>query len=306
MIPLWLLYSLGASLSYGVCTMFDKYIPGRINITVTSYFMINSFFAVFGAVLAAMIWPIEDLPTSMILFCMAVGYFAAFNFYCYFQAAVSLEAPVISGFWQMGRVLTILIGFFVFDERITWLQGAGVVIVLFASLLLATEYKLSRLLPQNRHHIATGVYWMLAASILIGINNGFEKFLLLDISAPTVFFYGSFGYTLLGMTGLLVPKFLKDLKHDAKKISPKMYAIIFIRKLFGSGGVFFVMYAMSVGPLSLVSASRATQSLIVFLYVLILPKFGFDFIKEDHAETYKKLPALILIIFGVFLAAEVL
>ncbi len=303
--PLWLLYSLASSASYGFCNIFDKYLPNKIDIAVTTHFMLNAFMTLISMIVAITIWPLQPLAVEIMILATATGIIVGFSFFCYFQAAATLEAPVVSAFWQIGRVFAILIGYYVFDERFTLIQGFGIIIVILGSVLLSTDYKISRLLPKNSHHIAHGFYWMLGASLLLSIGNGFEKHLLFTISTPTIFFYGSLGYVLAGLCGFLFSSSSQTFKKDIKKIRPKTFGLLIIRKLCGSCGLIAVLFAFSVGPLSLVTASRALQSLIVFIYILILPKLGLTFVKQGHEKTYQKLPAMIMVILGVFLAAEV-
>jgi len=96
-------------------------------------------------------------------------------------------------------------------------------------------------------------------------------------------------------------KLRQDVGKDIAKYGYVIILIIFMIFIFEISGVFMNLWALSLGPASLVFSTEGFQSLFVFIIAVLLSIFYPKIIKEeiDRKNILLKISALILMMSGI-------
>ena len=85
----------------------------------------------------------------------------------------------------------------------------------------------------------------------------------------------------------------------------KSIGIVLTSQVTGVGGLLSFVYAVSLGPISLVSALGNTQSIFLLFYTTVLTIFKPHIIKEDISKgpLFLKIIAIVVMVVGVYLVS---
>ena len=183
-------------------------------------------------------------------------------------------------------------------EQLTSVQIAGMVLLIFASLLLSFERSRSF----NGFHI--GFVWAALAGILFAVSHTAAKYIYEAYPFLTGLVWTRAATGLVGLLLLFSPAVWRTFRPKKKKA--KTYAkrhvigIVTFAKVLGVIAVIVLQYAIAIGSVTLVNAMGGLQYILMFLMILFLSAFSPKIFKEYFTRREKIVQsiAIILVVIG--------
>ncbi|MBI4992818.1 MAG: DMT family transporter [Candidatus Magasanikbacteria bacterium] len=264
----------------------------------------------FGALIA---WPFIgfDLLAGMDwLWAIVSGVAFGFALWTFYISVHHGEVTHIGPFnGAMVTIFLYVLGWQFLGEKLSGLQIGGIVILIFASLLLSFE--------KSRKHSGfhVGFLWAIVSGLLFAISHVSAKYLYGIYPFWTALIWTRATTGFVGLLILLSPTVRAALArrspHRADgggaKTKPKTYArrhagwIIAADKVFSVLSNVLIQYAMAIGIVTLVGAISGLQFVLMFVMVLLLTKLLPRVFKEyfTKKELVVELIALVLVVIGL-------
>lgn len=287
----WIILAILAALVWTAVNIIDKFIITKelrdpILATVISGI---STFVLFGVV--ALLFGNILLPLSTIVIAIIAG--AAFNiaillyYFAMSKEEVSRFIPVLSAV----PLFVLFFSFIFLGERFPALTYLGILLLVAGAILISLK-KITR-------RIGINVAFLIAisAALFYALRNIALKFATVQASIWPIFFW-------VGVGGGIVSLFLFAMHHPhiRRKARLGVKHLLFVGSLTAIA-LFIFTIAISIGPVSLVSALLEVQPLFVFLAAAALSVFYPKFLKEKITKSIimQKALAMVLIIVGAVL-----
>lgn len=211
------------------------------------------------------------------------------------------EATHINPFNGALITVFIYIGAYLFlAEKLTPVQMAGIIILVFASLLLSFE-------KSKKHKgFHMGFVWAIISGLLFATSHVTAKYLYEAYGFLTGLVWSKSTVGLVGLVCLAFPSVRALFKKSKKKKDNKTYArkhtgsIILSNKVLSIAANLLIQYAIAIGSVTLVGAMAGLQYAFMFILVLFLTKFFPKVFKEyfTKKELIIEWIAIILIVIG--------
>lgn len=198
--------------------------------------------------------------------------------YSTFRARTSIELGVVSIISKTNIIWSALFGISFFNERLTFLQILGGILILFASMLVGKSNKVNVLFLTNLHA------WL--APIFLTIAIGIDKVLTLYLPSSMILFIGFSG------TALLTPLLFKI----HYKLIKKVLVNAVITATCGTVSYYLLLKVLNTSAFSLVIALFQGSFMLDIL-------FGYFFLKE-HTGLRRKMVSCLLAILGILSLAS--
>lgn len=211
------------------------------------------------------------------------------------QGEASHINPFIGG---VIAIATYLFSYLFFQEVLSSYQIAGVIFVIFASLLLSFE----KSKKHSGFHI--GFLWAVISGLLFAVSHVAAKYIYINYDFFTGIIYtrGSIGF--VGLLTLIYPSVRKSFrKAKTKKAKSKKTSsllLVVINKILGVSAVLLIQYAIAIGSVTLVNAMAGLQYALMFVFIYLLTKFTPRLFKEffTKRELLIEVIALIFVVLG--------
>ena len=296
---MWFLIAIAGYFLLAIVFILDKLIVQK-SVSKPAVYTFYSTIIMFGA-LAVLPFIGFDLLVGMDwLWAVISGVAFGLALWTFYLAVHHGEVTHIGPFnGAMVTVFLYVLGWQFLGEKLSGLQMGGIVILIFASLLLSFEK--SR--KHNGFHI--GFWWAILSGLLFAISHVSTKYLYGIYPFWTVLTWTRAATGLVGLIVLLSPTVRAALKHI--KAKPKTYArrhagwIITADKIFAIASNLLIQYAMAIGVVTLVGAMSGLQFVLMFVMVLLLTKLLPRVFKEyfTKKEIAVELIALVLVVIGL-------
>ncbi len=293
MIQLWIILTLTAAFIWAISSLFDKFILSHelkdpLLATAISGIIATPIFLIPALLLKSPIL----ISFNLILITFFAGVFAAIAFYFYLMAVKRAEISRVISFLSITPIFVIFFAFVFLGERLTSLNYFGIVLLVFGSFLISVKKN-----HDSEYQISKAFFIILLSSLFYALRDVIIKFTYLSISVWSAMFWLG-----LGICFVSVFMFIKHHPHLRKKAVKGVKHLIFIR-IISSFSLLIFLIAISLGPVSLVSALVKLQILLVFAGTLILSRFHPHILKEKITVSIliQKAMAIIAILAGAFL-----
>ncbi len=172
----WLLYAILASLTWGVWGILTKFISGDIN-PFTIHFMFTTG-ALFTLPLVIRRCKIAEVNIKGILFGTGAGILVVLgNVSVYQSFKMGGNASIVIPFTNLYPLVTIMIALTVFKEKLSWVNGLGVLIVVPAIIIISGQSQIFSDPAGTFQSTGPGIWLMFAflSLILFGFYNASQK-----------------------------------------------------------------------------------------------------------------------------------
>lgn len=182
-------------------------------------------------------------------------------------------------------------------EFLTIVNYAGFALLFLAGLVITVEKVKSSLRVNKTLLIALGGAAGIAVSMIL------MKFFYLTENFWNGFFWFNVGGFLGTLVILFLPGNLLHLKNNARLLSRKVVALFLLTAGFVFLADLSILYAIKLGPVSLVYVIGSTQMAFVFIIALLLSRYFPSILKErtDRKTLLKKSVAIAIMIVGLVL-----
>ncbi len=183
-------------------------------------------------------------------------------------------------------------------ESLTAVQVVGMIILIFASLLLSFEK------TRGHHGWHTGFLWAILSALFFAISHTTAKYLYINYDFGVALVWSKSTVGLVGLVTLFFPSVravFKKKKKQAKTVA-KRYAglIVFADKFLSIIANLLIQYAMAIGSVTLVGAMSGLQFVLMFVFIFLLTKFLPKVFKEYFTknELIVQTIAIVLVALG--------
>jgi len=293
----WILLALLGPLFWAGSNIFDKYALDKVsrgNYDFLFFGTIGSFFIVF---LTLGVFGLEYVG-SFILIPIVAGFFLQYSYLFYSYALKREDASYVVPLYITYSVVVLLLSPF-FGETITQLQLISFGVVFLGALVLSLE-KLSFEIFNYRK----GALLMVPAILLISFYVLFIDYSLETLSFTDTFIYDLIGFSLAGLSLMLIPKWRGEIIEGIKTANVKKYSLFLINDTLDLSGHLIYKYALLLAPsASLVAVLGGIQPFYVLvlggLFTIFLPHIVTENI--TRREIIQKVLGTIIILLGIVL-----
>ena len=262
----WIWIALLSAVSAGLVGILDKTLVHHFATSrLTLPLLIGLGQSVVGSVLLAVVpWgsPGPDAIGWALLSGVLWGGSALLVFYVLFDREVSRTMPVFQTFPVFVAPMAVVF----LDERLAPQHWAAIVAAVAGAVLISMR-------RSERHGgmaVDRGFYVLIGASFLAAVATITSK---LAVDALPVL--QTHGFRMLGLAGVLLlaglrPAPMRDVIGFFRRRSPALALFGFNEFVVANGAMLLMLWAISLGPVSLVTAINATSSLFLVIYGVLL------------------------------------
>lgn len=293
----WILLALIGPLLWAGSNIFDKYALDKISRGNYDFLFFGTIGSFFIALLTLGVFGIEYFGLFVLIPIIA-GFLLQYSYLFYSYALQKEDASYVVPLYITYSVVVLLLSP-LFGETITQLQLISFGVVFLGALVLSLE-KLSFEIFSFRK----GALLMLPAILLISFHVLFVNHSLKTISFVDTFIYDMIGFSLAGLSLMLIPKWRKEIIEGIKSATMRKYTLFLINDTLDMSGHLVYKYALLLAPsASLVAVLGGIQPFYVLvlggLFTLFLPSVIHENITRK--EILQKVIGATIIVLGITL-----
>jgi drug/metabolite transporter (DMT)-like permease len=295
----WLIFSIIASIFWGLGVVIDKYLLTKHMQDPFSYQLLYMITEV-PILLLLLFTPIsQDFPWFALGIVGGLGTYLGLMLY--FKAMAIEEASRVISLIYISPIFVLILASVFLQETLSLPMYFGVIFLVLGA--ISVSYRKVK----GRSSITSPALGLLLASSVVWA--GYEvltKYVLGFIEYPSYLFWNFIGTLLIGFLLFCFPKIRCNFLNDIKKVGRTILFWRILNTSMGLIAIIFYYIAISRGFVSLVAAISSMEPFFVFIFTLLLSLFVPRILKEDigkGAITTKAL-AIILIIVGTGLIAS--
>lgn len=294
----WVGISLLGAAVLGLVNIFDKTVMYRYATTPRTLPLIIGFAqTTVGIVVLSITGIPSGAETNMILIALASGAIWGVGAQIFMRVLFTHEVSRTVPISQSYPIFTALIAFTFLGETLRILDWAAIVAVVVGSVLLSTRYDMGyRSIAINRS------LWLLMLCAAIHATSHVSGKVAVD-ELPVLFTHGLRGLS-LGLVFLVInwrPQPWRDVVTFVRERSPALRFAALNELVISQIGLFLLLLALSMGPVSLVIALSSTRSFFLVIYTVIMALVWKGALGEDtsRAAILTKIGSTILIVSGI-------
>ena len=296
MVEVWFFYVLCSVVVWGFSAILDK-------IILTKHLSSFSYFVVFTPpILAAIAGILLFIPVSFdpVPFYSAffAGPLAVLGYYFYAFAMKREEASRVATLSSSYPAFVAVLAAILIGEIFSLKTYVGMAIMILGATLIS--YKrgtLKKLIP------LAIIIMIITANFLYAAEHTISKISMGYYSFWQFFVIYLIGRTFMILPSLAIPGFRKTFVGEIKNLKRKIAFLALFSSVIWLLGMITFFYAVSLGPVTLVSTISIASPLVTLLFVVFMSKFWPRTLKEEIGRTAfsLKLVSILLIIFGLYL-----
>lgn len=294
----WVFFALLAPALWAATNIFDKVLRERyIRDTVVLTIFLGTIYAVFVTVLFVS-FGVADIPFLYHFLMFLTGLVYVVAVLCFIKSLSLEETSRVVPFLQLIPVVVFLFAIIFLGERLFFLQYLAFLFILAGGFFIVLKKDFGKIR-------VTPAFWFLIGDVLI-LAGQQVMFKFLNPKYPD--FWHALPFYMLGIfVGMSSLLFVRSYRERAfkqlKTLEWKGSLIYLFDHIFSVGALVSFLYAISIGPVSLVSVMGSTQPLFVLVYVLIASRWWGKHLREELKGSIVafKFFAILLILVGVSL-----
>lgn len=289
----WLIFALLAYLFWAVCNIIGK-------VLLTKHVRNSLVYVIFvgiAGLLPLLSIPFKSLvipPAQFLITTLITGMLYIYALIPYFQALSIEEVSRVIPLWRFTPLFVLIFSIGFVGEQLGFYEIIAFFLLLFGGILISVK----RL--KETFKLSKALYFMMFSSFLLGIYHTLTKFVYLNLSYYDGFILIRFGSFIGALSILVIKKYRISLIEIFSSINAKIKGIILCCELLNLICLALFNFAVSIGSVSLISASAAIQSIFVLLLASMLSVKSPQILKEEMSTkiVLQKLIAIILIVMG--------
>lgn len=211
----------------------------------------------------------------------------------YYSALRRIDTSVVVALFSLAKITVPVLAYFIVNEKLTFTQYAGFILIVFTSIFLNMEN--SRCIKLN-----TAFWLMVAVSLFLALEAVIYKYILFRLDWGSTLFYVTVFSTLLVLGFLLFRSPRTTIAGDFSQYKKSLKYFLINEALY-QAGLLPEIFALSLIPVMVSEGISATQPLFSLLFGALLYHFYGDRFKEnfDRRQLSKKMLCYFIIILGV-------
>lgn len=295
MVELWFLYVISAVLVWGITSIVDKIILTKyLNPFSYSLLYLPSTLVVVAGIFLFV--PINFNPVIFSLAALA-GAISVIGYYLYAFAMKKEEASRIVALTNIYPVFVAILAAFFINEIFSIKTYVGISLIIFGAVLISYKRNaFKKIIP------AALLLIVIAANFSFGIEQTISKITLNFYSFWQFFAIFSLGKIFAIILSFGIPSFRKSFVREIKHLKRSIFLMLMLSTSVWLLGSIFFYYAVSLGPITLVSTISILAPFVTLMLAVFLSKFLPKILREeiDPITIALKIMAVFLIIFGTY------
>ncbi len=305
----WMIFALLAPALWTIPIIIDKFLLDKFVKDPISYSIVMELLwlvFIFGVIIAK---PISIAFPLMILGILA-GMIGMGGYFIYCKVIQIEEVSRVISLTYVSSLFTAFFAFFIFREIFTFQKYLGILLIVIGAISLSyrrkTRRKIKKRLSILRNlPIIPSLALILVMSLFGSLVSILDKYVLFSVDYWSLFVWIALGELVITSLVLLKSGVRKNLQKTLRnlKINKKFFAFAFITEILAFFGLIASLIAISLGPVSLVSALSAVCPLYLLFGTILLSIFIPKVLKEEISKSTValKIFSTLLIVIGTSL-----
>jgi hypothetical protein len=172
-------------------------------------------------------------------------------------------------------------------------------------LITLTAILISYKKTEKEKALSSALKYMIPFTAILSIYGNINKYLLSYIDYWSLYFWAAIGSAISVLIMFAFKKPRKEFVEIFPSLGKKTFFTSFICEGVYVLGIIFSLMAMSMGPISVISAFSGLQNIFVFGYMIVISLFVPSILKEDLNRNVilQKIVAIIIMFIGTWLIA---
>ena len=277
----WLIVTLISSAFLGLIHISDKVVLSRyIRKPLTLILLIG----VIDAIVGFFMLGFSGIPSEANLFnnlaAISSGAFIAFAIILLQRALYTEEVSRVVPITQSSPIFAALLALFILSESITVIQWIGIIIAVFGSILISLKLDTNT----SKIFLHKSFYSLMLSAMFFGAANVTGKMAVDEMSV--LYSQGlrniTFGFILVSFA--LKSEVITEVKTLFRERSPALTLIMINQGFTAQVGSFMLLWALSLGPASLVATVSASRVIFSFIFTIGLSKIWVVILREDTSN----------------------
>lgn len=261
---LWLLFALLAPLIWACSNLIDDDLVLHRLRNPNVLVGITGLFAGAPALYLFATRMVDVFSWQIACFGVLVGVLSLLVYYPYFRALESTHPANVILLWNVSPILVAVFAFLFLGERLSFVKYFAIGLILLSTVIIETVHA-----NEKKHKMELkAFYWMLLASFGAALQVILEKRLYMESSTASGIAFISIGSFITGSLFFLFRKNRLILKQAFSKSGN----IILLNQCLEISAVVFASIAISLGPVSLVTAIGGSQAIMIMFLSMLFSK----------------------------------
>jgi drug/metabolite transporter (DMT)-like permease len=291
----WIWLALLAPLLWAGSSLFDKYALTHLTRGIYDFLFFGTIGGFFIAILAFLVFGLDEIGVRMLV-PIAGGFLLQFSYLFYSHALKREDASYIVPLYITYSAVVLVVGFF-FGETLMPVQILAFFVMFFGSWVLSLR-KLSFAI----FHFRTAALLMLPAIVFLSFHVLLINHSLNILSFTDTYIYDAAGFSLAGLSLMLVPMWRREIMRGIKTGTPRKFGLFLFNGALDVSGHLIFKYALLLAPsAALVAVLGGIQPFYVLilglLFTLLLPRIISENITKK--EIAQKMVGVIVIFIGI-------
>lgn len=293
MVSLWIILVVIAAFLWTIVSLIDKFVLSHeMNDPILASVIAGTMTSILFVFASLFSRNQIIISYNLILLSLFAGIVYTIAIYLYYYAVKKGEISKVVSFLSVTPIFVLILAFLFLNEKLILRNYFGIFLIVFGAFLISLKKN------RNSEYSVSRVFLIVVgASILLSLRDFAVKYGSLQVSIWSILFWIGIGSGLMSFY-----LFYKHHPHVRKK-AKKGIKHLFLGRFVSSISLLLFLIAVSLGPVSLVSALVKIQVLFIFIGATALSNFKPHFIKEKITSSIilQKLIAITIIIAGAFL-----
>src|SRR3989344_4186635 len=294
----WVIFSLFSRALWAADNIVDKLLRGRYlpdSLTLTLIAGISALLLSLVIIIFNGLRWIGFGPAALVIFAGAFQIVAVFAFY---KAISKEEISRVIPLFQFTPPFVLILSLLFLGEVLTLTHYLAFVLILLGGLLISLQK------TKGVFKLRVAFWWMVLSSLIYAIYAVILKSLYVAHPFWDLAVYLGFGEFLpTPLLLLLIPSSRRKLTKSLSDLKPTGWILVMLGMFFVTTASLSGLWALTIGPVTLVSVFRGFQSLLVLVYAVLLSIWLPKILKEELSKSVIgiKVVAILLMSVGLYL-----
>ncbi|MFO8015892.1 MAG: EamA family transporter [Candidatus Woesearchaeota archaeon] len=289
----WIIFVFLAALFWMSCNIFSKILLSRHVKNAVVYAVLVGF----AGLITLTLIPFNGLsmPSLPILaLTMLTGALYIYAMLPYFMSLMIEEVSRVMPLWKLKPLFVLLFAVAFLGESLNTFQLIAFFLLLFGGFMISVRR------IEGVFKISRAFSLMMLSSVIFGAYHTLTKFVYMNMAYYDGFILLRVGSFLGAASLLALPRHRKALSEALNSMGWKVKGAVAGYELLNLGGLAFFNYAVSVGPVSLVTAAIGIQPVLLLITASLLSSRYPGLLKESMSRgaIIQKTLAVILLVVG--------
>jgi len=295
MIELWFYYTLIAMFIVGSLTLVDKMLVNNFIQDPIAFTMLVALSALVPFI-GLVYFPLRPIAISTVLLCIVAGFIHTSYVYPYYRSLVFEEVSRVVPLWQLTPIFVLILARIFLGEILSITDYIAFILIVIGALFFSIK-------REQKFSLSNALYLMLISSILVAIFTILAKYAFTIEDLFSVFLYIQMGIVLSFVILFAKKEYRGRFLHTFTSISRFACLVAILDVALGYISFAAYSFAISLGPVTLVSVVYAVQPVYVLLAATVVGIKYKSLIRERVTRwTFtQKLLGVVLIFVGIYI-----